>query len=206
MAKRSKTALDALRRVSGDSVELFDRIGALSDKATSRSSEALVGVAGGSFSLLLGYGASIALPAISFGLIGPIAVCVGIPFSILVWRGRTRFRIERQAEELRLRDETVLNAYRLRVEELRKQRKALAREGASQSLLDALDQQLLALTAEFRQFSSHPTHVPLALPPPTEKPLALPPPGRREQEIAPIDQKPPRTPRRKLKDHGDPEP
>ena len=181
MARRpKKIALEALRRVSGETVELFDRLANISDRATDRSSEVLVGVAGGAASLLIAYGVSVAIPVVSFALSGPIGACLGLPLGILAWRGRRRFRIEREATETRLRIEAEIAANKLKADEIMKRLKALPKN-APRQLRDALYREYLALAAALR---SHPLPLPdqqappNALPPPAQQPLALLPPPR----------------------------
>jgi hypothetical protein len=180
MARRPKSALDALKRVSAETAELFDRLANVAERATDRTSEVLVGVAGGALFLLLTYGVSVAVSAVSFALSGPIAACIGLPIGILLWRGGRRFRIEREATESRLQIEGEIARNRLKADEVLKRLKLLPKD-APQQLKDALYLEYLALAASLRL----PPHSavrgedlapPLALPAPTQRPLALPPP------------------------------
>lgn len=186
MARRPKIALEALRRVSGETVELFERLENLSVRATDRSSEVLVGITGGAFSLLVAYGFSIALPAVSFALSGPILACVGLPLSILAWRGRRRFRIEREATENRLRIEAEITANKLKADEVMRRIKSLPKN-APQEAKDELYREYAALTTALgrRLLSTDETGAQPALPASFQAPLALPPPHRPDSERVP---------------------
>lgn len=177
MARRPRLALESLRRISAETVDLFDRLANISDRATDRSSEVLVGVASGSSSLLLAYVVSLTLPAVSFALTGPIAACVGIPIGILAWRGRRRFRIERLTTENRLRIEAEIAENKLKSDEVLRRIRALPKN-APQETRDELYRGYKELTAALGQRSlpqPEGSSAPSALPPPSP-PLALPPP------------------------------
>jgi hypothetical protein len=185
MARGQKVALEALKRVSSETTELFERLANVSERATDRSSEVLVGVAGGAISLLMTYSVSVALPVVSFGLLGPIGACVGLSVGILAWRGSRRFRIERESTETRLKIEADITANRLKADEVMKRLKALPKDAPKQ-LRDALYLEYLALTsalgAQTHSPSGDASPPPLALSPPNQQPLALPPPIPNEAE------------------------
>jgi hypothetical protein len=197
MPRGQKIALEALKRVSAETTELFERLANISERATDRSSEVLVGVAGGATSLLLAYGVALAVPAVSFALAGPIAACIGLPLGILAWRGGRRFRIERETTETQLRIEAELATNRLKAEEILKRLKSLPKD-APQQVKDALYLEYLSLAAILRSGAGDndepPT--PASLPPPIMPPLALPPP-KLQQSDEKIPEPVRRTPKRK---------
>ena len=178
MPARSTGALFALRRVSHETTDLFDKLSRVSERATDRTSEVLVGVLGAATFLMLAFGVSIAIPAMSFALGGPIAACIGLPAGILGWRGRKRFYIERELQKNRLTADEILDRI-----------KSLPRN-APKELIDALYHQYYALTASLPgnllPSTSGQSPAPLALPKPAEIPIALPAPDPQLPQLAPV--------------------
>ena len=189
MSRRSKRALEVLKRVSAETAELFERISNTSENAANRSSEVLVGVLGATGALLGAYATSIAVPAVSFAIGGPIAACFGIAAGILVWRGGSRFRIERETAENRLRIESEINRNALKAAEVLRRIKALPKD-APKALKEALYLEYARWTAALGQEAAPGNVAPplLALPPPTQQPLVLPGPrprGGEEKTVSP---------------------
>lgn len=182
MARQQNDALGWLRRVSAEATDLFDRLANTAHRATDRTSEVLVGVSGAAVCLLIAYGVSVAFLPVSFALSGPIAACIGLPVSILAWRGRRRFRLERDIRENRLAADEIMDRIRL------------LPKTAPPQLREALWSQYYSITAALRpqQTPSLRIDQPItpALPPPTQRSLALPPPehfgGQRKQQEAAI--------------------
>src|SRR5476649_460658 len=175
MAKRRKKARGRRRSVSAETSKLFDRLPNTARRATDRSSEVLAGVCGGAICLLIAYGLSIAYAPISFALFVPIAACIGLPLSVLAWRGLSSFRQERYRRENRLTADEILNRI-----------KSCPNDTPSQ-LIHALWVQYYSLTVALQSqyFISHTELQPAlgsprpnapALPPLHRPPFALPPP------------------------------
>jgi hypothetical protein len=175
MAKRRKKARGRRRPVSAKASELFNRLPNTARRATDRSSEALAGACGAAICLLIAYGLSIAYTPLSFVLIGPIAACIGLPLSVLAWRGLSSFRQERYRRENRLTADEILNRI-----------KSCPKDTPPQ-LIHALWVQYYSLTAalqsqhffsrtELQPALSPPKQNTAALPPPRPPPFALPPP------------------------------
>lgn len=102
MARKSRAAVAAdLKAVIGEATEIVEKVGATSRRFSLEGTATLVGSFGGFVGVSLAYALAIAAPPVSFTVAAPLALGLGLTGSLLIFRGTSSAKLDREMDNRR---------------------------------------------------------------------------------------------------------